>query len=416
MSNFNFKARNKHGNLITGVRTAASSHEIYKILLHEELTPVSIELISEEATKDVGLYIQSLRPNSKSMQDEKLLFCRQMHSLLKAGIPVINAINTIQKTVKNSYFKKILRDVAKDLSEGIFFSVALHKYKRVFSGFFVGIIVIGEKTGGLDNSFKYLAQYYGQASANKYKLKDALRYPMILCILFLFAIVILNIIFFPIMKKVYDKYEGDLPLITDITMAIGSFIINYWYLAIGIFLLILFIINLLLKTEKFKTIRDKYKLKIPILGWIYKRVLIQRFCQSFAVTIDSGYALHEGLLFVKDTVDNKYFADLIKVISNNIAEGKTFYDAVDLSGFFPPIFMQLIRTAETSGDISSSLYFIADHYDEELNYDFKNFVEIVRPLLILIIALFLAVFILSVLLPYYKLVFVVSDYINYGPK
>lgn len=412
MSNFNFQARDKTGNLIKGIRSAPSSDYVYRFLVKEGYTPIKIDKISEEFTQDVDTYIQSKFPHSKKIQEQKLIMCRQMGSMLNAGVTMIDAISTVAETVNHKYFKKILLEIASDIQSGQKLSKSLQKYEEVFGKLFIGVIAIGENTGNIGQGFKYLAHFYGRTIRNRFRLKEATRYPLIVVIMFLVAMVIINIIFFPVIKKAYDKYEGELPLITHIFIMISDFIINYWYIAISTFILAFIILKRIINLEKIKVLKQKYMLYIPIIGSISKRVLIQRFCQSFAVTVESGYPVNEGLKLMKDSVDNIYFQNMIEQMSEDVATGKSLYQSAKDTKFFPPLFLRLLETSEKSGNIADVLYYIADQYEEELEYEFKYIVEIIRPLLMIIIGICLGIFVLAVLLPYYNLIYVVIDYIN----
>ncbi len=426
MPTFSYEARNKSGKSVTGKINAVSSQIVAKDLLGKGLTPIRIQLINnaspqkkpinnnpkqskplnqsisseqKKSTKDI-LNIQIM---GKVKTEELSMFCRQMHSLLKAGVPIYQGLARITDTTTNPLLKKALRYALDEIKSGNRLSTALLKYPKIFSPVFVNVCRTGEETGNLHESFSYLSKYTTLESSNKKKVFAALRYPAIVLVAVTAAIIVLNVIVVPAFSKMYTNMHKELPLITRILMDVSDFLVHK-----GIYLLLGLIASFALMTFYFRTpngrfLFDKYKLKMPIFGSIMFRIQLARFARIFSTMLKSGITVTNAMELVAQALNNKYIEKKLLTIRDQLQQGRSMTDAAYESKLFTPLTLQMIAVGEETASIDTMLQEVADFYDEDVDYDLSRLNQLMEPFLLVIMGGLVLVTALGMFLPMWNL-------------
>lgn len=403
MPEYRYTARDKSGSKVSGLREATSAESLAEQLQTEKLIPLDIHPIDlKTSDKPVSRFALPIF-EEKVPQKELQMFCRQMFTLLKAGIPIITTVTRLTETTRNKQLVAALNDVLTTLNQGRSLSVGLSKCPKVFSEFFVNLVKVGESSGQLDKTFLYLAEYVELEVDTKKKIKTAFRYPKMVIFSVLIAILIINAFVIPAFSQLFESFQGTLPLPTRILMATSQFILSYWYILLGSALAMVIGFRYWSNSPKGKIQWAKFKLHVPIMGWIVHRITLTRFSKLLAMVLRSGLTAVEGIELVGASTNDAYFAQKIKMTSDLVARGNTIAGAISQTQLFPPLMVQMIALGEESGNIDTLLDEVADFYQRELMYDLAHLSEAIEPILLLVVGAIVLVLALGVFLPMWNM-------------
>lgn len=408
MASFSYSARDASGSLVKGSIDAASQSAAAQVLLSRQLIPVKITAAKASASsqaksklsggkKKAGLKMELFVPEVTLA--DLVIFSRQMNSLMKAGIPILRAVNGLAETSNSVKMTAALEDVADQLERGRNLSSALHNHPKIFDQLFVSIVHVGENTGQLDMAFLQLAEYLEREQETRKQIKSATRYPMFVLIAIVAALVIMNIFVIPTFKGMFEKLGADLPPMTQFLLAMSDFFITKWQLLIAAIVGGLVTLKRYLKSKDGRQRWDRYKLRMPAVGSILERSLLARFCRSFSMMLKAGVPLTHALNLTADAVDNAYVSQRIVGMRLNIERGESLARVAGTSGLFTPLVMQMINVGEETGRVDELLEEVAEYYEREVDYDLKTLTAKIEPILISIVSAMVLVLALGIFTP-----------------
>lgn len=336
---------------------------------------------------------------------DQLLFCKNMATLLRAGIPIIEAVETIEDQSQSLGFKKILGKIKKDLIEGESLSRAMEKQKNAFNKFFINMIDAGEKSGNLENNLKYLSEQIEKIYQTSKKIQSALMYPVLLISV---ALLIGGYIAYAILPKFVDffaAFDTKLPLTTSILLGMANFMkYSGGKLAIGIIATIV-IFGLLGQIPAIKLWWDKIKMKLPIIGKIICFGQLNKFTRNMGVLLNSGISINQGLEISANTLNNRKFKKDIKAIYEEIMSGEKLSEAMGKRGReeFSKMTIKMIAVGEKSGNLGEMMIYVADFYEEEIENITKNLGTMLEPVLLVFIGFCVAFLASAIISPIYQL-------------
>ncbi len=397
---FRYKARDRHGGAIDGTLEAASSDAVAAQLLEGGMTPVDILPAVNEKTHSLSL--QALFP-AKVTDTDLIQFSRQMHSLTKAGVPMLSALHGLAKSTRNPLLATTIAEVAQSLEAGRDLATALGEQRDIFSLFYISMVRIGETTGQLDDIFIQLARYIEKDKRTRDQIKSALRYPGFVVMAIIAAIGILNLFVIPAFAKVFDNFGAELPLATQVLMMTSRFTVTYWPE-----LLIFLVISVLgarhyVGTERGRYNWHKWKLRLPLAGDIVYRATLARFMRLFAMSIRAGVPLITALTVVARALDNDYVEQRILSMQNGIERGESITQTAAATGLFDALVMQMMAVGEETGSIDTLLAEVGEFYEAEVAYDIERLSARIEPILTVVIAIIVLVLALGVFLPMWSL-------------
>jgi len=401
MHSYSYTGRTAQGEVTSGILESSDEQAVAKLLISRSITPIEITVKqgeqgkrSTKAQKDVKIHV--LTP--KVSIGDLVIFCRQMYSLTKAGIPIIRAITGLAST-RSLRLRTALLDVIENLEKGRNLSSALAQHPKVFSQLFVSIVHVGENTGQLDSAFLQLSHYLEREQETKKQIKSATRYPTFVIFALVAALVVMNIFVIPVFAGMFEKFDTELPLMTRILLGMSDFFMHQWYLLVAFFLVCFFIIKHYKNTQVGRVKWDYWKLKLPIVGGIIERSLLGRFSRSFALMLNAGIPLTSALALVADAVSNAYMYDAIINMRRRIEKGESLSRVSAASGLFTPLVMQMIHVGEETGRVDELLSEVADFYEREVEYDIKSLTSKIEPILISIVAVMVLILALGIFTP-----------------
>lgn len=397
MPRFHYQGRNKAGKEAMGIVDGINESAVAIELIREGITPISIApYVAKEAAFSKLTFFLNL--DAPSIQDLSFL-TRQMHSLVKAGVPIARAVRVVQESCKNYKLKVALADVLATLEAGQSLGSALRKQPQIFPTLMTALVNVGENTGSLEEVFRQLTVHFERDIRTRNQIKAALRYPIIVVVVISLAIVVINILVIPAFAKFFTQFKATLPLPTQILIGVSNFFVHYWGVMLGALLGIVFGITAYIRTERGRRQWDILKLKIPMIGDIMKRAMLARFARSFALSMRTGVPLLESIAIIARTTDNVYVSEQILSMRTSIEHGESLAISASKSEMFTPLVLQMLGIGEETGEIDKLLDEVADYYEQEVDYDVKKLGDAIEPILIIMIGAMVLLLALGIFLP-----------------
>jgi MSHA biogenesis protein MshG len=402
MATYTYKGRNSAGNLIEGVLEGATAGAVADLMLGQGLTPVEIKEKKGGAEKSgASMNITLFKPKVTAI--DLLLFSRQIHTLLKSGVPILRALNGLQDAAINPAMKQVIGEVRESLEGGRELSQALAKHPRVFSPFYLSMVRVGEATGMLEAVFLRLFEHLEFERYMREQVKTALRYPSFVVLAMAVAMVIVNIFVIPAFAKVFAGFGAELPLMTRILLGFSNFMVTYWPLLLAITLGVVGVFRAWVGTSSGRHSWDAMSLKIPIAGKILHKAALSRFSRSFALGLRSGVPVMQALSNSAQTVDNVFVERRVEGMRENVERGESLLRATISAGIFTPVVMQMVAVGEESGAVDEMMNEIGDMYRQEVEYELKTLGQQIEPILIVMLGIMVLILALGIFLPMWDL-------------
>ncbi|WP_153108782.1 type II secretion system F family protein [Propionivibrio limicola] len=406
MATFAYKARNAGGGLVEGVVENVSPGSVAEMLSGQGLIPVEIretKTRTDGAAGKAGAGLNvSLLPARVSHID-LLLFSRQLHTLLKSGVPIMRALAGLQEAAINPELRRVIGEVRESLEAGRELSQALARHPRVFSPFYLSMVRVGEATGLLEEVFFRLFEHLEFERYMREQVKSALRYPMFVVLAMAAAIVVVNIFVIPAFAKVFAGFGAQLPLMTRVLLGFSNFMVDYWPVMLVGLLAAIGAFRAWVKTAAGRHDWDRLSLKIPIAGKILHKAALSRFSRSFALGIRSGVPVMQALSNSAQTVDNVFISRRVESMRENVERGESLLRAAISAGIFTPVVLQMIAVGEESGAVDDMMAEIGDMYRQEVEYELKTLGQQIEPILIVLLGVMVLILALGIFLPMWDL-------------
>jgi MSHA biogenesis protein MshG len=380
---FQYRARGQRGDAIEGVIEAGSTDLAATRLIEGGLTPIDIQPLE----KRVGMRtdLADLFPPEVKLVD-LIQFSRQMHSLLKAGVPILSALHGLTRNTRNRTLAKTLGGVIESLEAGRDLSSALSLYPKVFSVFYISLVRVGETSGQLEQVFRQLASYLEREKKTRDQIKSAMRYPLFVITAILMAVVVINVFVVPAFAAIFAKFGANLPLPTRILVAMSDVTVNHWQiLLVGVVALVTGL-RFYLHSETGRYKWHKLQLRLPGVGSVLYQATLARFSRLFALVQRSGIPIVTGLSVVGRALDNDFVEERVLAMRDGIERGEALSHTAASSGIFDPLVLQMIQVGEESGATDELLQEIADYYDDEVDYAIGKLSASIEPTLTIALA------------------------------
>ena len=403
MSQFKFTGRDAQGTKVSGSRESASADSLASELLAERITPLTIDEQAQVADSDVLAQLKERLRRKRVDLEELIIFCRQMNSLSKAGVPIIRAIGGLAESHRNPYFREVLLDVRSHLEGGQGMAVALNGHPKVFNTLFISMISVGENTGQLDQAFRQLSVYLELERETRKRIKQATRYPLFVLSAMAVALVVINLFVIPAFSKVFAQFKAELPWATQVLIGTSQFFQDFWWLLALLFGASLYGFFKWIETDAGALKWDQIKLRLPIVGGIFERIALARFTRTFAMMYRAGVPLLQTLSINSASVGNRYIGQAILAMREGIERGEALTRTASASGLFTPLVLQMMAVGEETGALDDLFVEVADFYEQEVDYDLKQLADAIEPILIVAMGIMVLVLALGVFLPMWEL-------------
>lgn len=397
MARFTYQAINRQGNTVNGVVEATDRSSAMSTLAREKLQPLSIK----EERRGLGSIDLNIFKNRIKNAD-LVMFTRQLSTMVSAGVPLLRAINAMQKHTESQALSTVLEQVSKDIQGGAPLADALAKHPRAFNEVYVNMVRAGEAAGILDEILKRLALQQEKNAAIIKRVRSAMTYPAILLIITIGAFFGLMIFVIPQIGAIIQDLGGpgaELPLLTRIMLGISSFFQNYWYIIIGGLAGLIFLLTRYVRTPGGRRAFHGLLLRIPVVRTIIIKVACARFSRTFAALLGAGVSVLEALKISGRAIGNVLYDEEIDRAIEEVKNGKQLSEALSDSPLFPPIISQMMAVGEETGKTDVTLVKVADFYDEEVDLLIDGLSSIIEPVMIVIMGSMVGLIAASVMGP-----------------
>jgi len=332
------------------------------------------------------------------------LFTRQLATMMEAGIPMVQAIEIIEKGLDHEAMVKMLADIRVQLESGSNFSVALRKHSKHFDNLYINLVAAGEQAGALDTILNKLALYLERTEFIKSKVKRALVYPSMILLVAAVVTLILLLYVIPMFEGFFSNVGSALPALTQMVVDASHFVGQWgWALLIGTVAVIYIIINRWKHSEGFQRWGGKMALKVPVIGDILLKSALARFSRTLSTTFGAGVPIMQALNSVAQASGNAVFADAVLRMRENISKGQMLNFAMLQEPLFPTMLQQMTAIGEESGSLEHMMGKAADYYEEEVETAVDVLTSLIEPMIIVIIGVIVGTIVIAMYLPIFNL-------------
>lgn len=347
---------------------------------------------------------KAYRSGKKIVDKDLTLFTRQLATMMKAGVPLLQSFDIVGKGHSNPSMSKLIMDLRADIETGTSLNNAFRKYPLYFDPLFCNLVGAGEQAGILEDLLTRLAIYKEKTLALKGKIKSALMYPIsILAIAFIVTAVIM-IWVVPAFKEVFTSFGADLPTPTLVVMAMSDFVVKWWYIIFGsLFGAIYFFFQSWRRSLKMQQAMDRLLLRLPIFGDVIRKATIARWTRTLATMFAAGVPLVEALDSVGGASGNAVYLDATKKIQTEVSTGTSLTAAMQNANVFPNMVTQMVAIGEESGALDGMLGKVADFYEEEVDEAVSALSSLMEPLIMVVLGVLIGGLVIAMYLPIFKL-------------
>lgn len=395
MLNYKFTARNPAtGEKITSIVQAENERAAGKIIHDQGLAPIEIKL----QDKGNGSFFKRVKTK------DKILFARQLSTLINAGLPLVQSLRSVQKQTTSKPMQVVIAEVIADVEAGTSFSKALAKHPNTFGEIFVNLVGAGEISGTLDSSLERLANQQEKDAEIISKVRGAMVYPMVVVFVMILVVGFMLVSVLPQVNVLYDGLPGArLPLLTTVLLAVSGIIIKFWWV-----ILILIIAGFVfgsrwIRTVGGKSFIDGAKMHAPAVGPLFMKMYMARFARTGSTLVASGVPLLQMLEITGKSVNNVHIEDSVNKAITQVKGGKSLADSLEGDPNFLELVPNMLRIGEESGSVEEMLSRTADYYEKEVDQQIKTINTIIEPVLMIVLGVVALVIVAAVLLPIYSL-------------
>jgi type IV pilus assembly protein PilC len=327
------------------------------------------------------------QPSKKAKPQEIVMFCRQLSSFVRVGIPVTTAIHTFAEQTSSASLKTVYLGVATDLEHGIRLSEALARHSTVFPQILVDMVRSAEVSGNLDAVLRQAAKHIERERAARQKVRSAMTYPMIIASVALVVAVGIVLFVLPQFSNLYVSLNAPVPAIMQVPLNLSAFIKHHALIIVAALLVIIVLLGAWMRTDTGRYRLDAFILRLPFLAPLTKASTTERFCRTLGDMLAGGVPISQTYAVVIGGVRNRVFRRALQAVGPAIAAGRGIYRPLQETGVFAPSVVQMLRVGEETGHLDSNLIECADMYEEELDYRIKRMTSILEPALIVFVGL-----------------------------
>jgi type II secretion system protein F len=400
MPQYDYKAKTGDGALVSGTLQAESERSALDSLGRMGVFPLEIAAHDAAAPKTAA---PPRRARGRVRVSDVSLFTRQLGDLLKAGVPLNRALATLREQTANGALAEIIEGVGKDVSAGATLHESLAKHPKAFSSLYTSMVRAGETGGFLEDVLRRLSIFIERDQELRSRVKSALAYPTLLIVIGGGAIAFLMVFFIPRFSEIFARMGDNLPLPTQIVMAVSSFVRNGWFLIFAGVAGLLTGLERLAATNAGRRMLDGLRLRVPVFGDIVRKNAISRFTRTLGTLLKSGVSILGALAIAKEAMGNAVLEEDVVEAVAGVKQGKSLAEILRTSKAFPPMVTQMIAVGEESGNLDEVLVDIADSYDTQVERAVRVFISLFEPALLVFMAALVGFVVIAMLLPVFSL-------------
>ncbi|TFZ03998.1 type II secretion system F family protein [Ramlibacter humi] len=388
---FEWEGRDRNGKPVRGETRAGGEHQVLAALRRQGVTPVKVRK-------------RRMRAGAKIKPKDIAIFTRQLATMMKAGVPLLQAFDIVGRGNSNPSVTKLLNDIRMDVETGTSLSAAFRKFPLYFDNLYCNLVEAGEAAGILEALLDRLAVYMEKTEGIKSKIKSALMYPISVVVVAFIVVTVIMIFVIPAFKQVFTSFGADLPAPTLFVMSVSEYFVKYWYLIFGtIGGGIYFFMQAWKRNEKVQMAMDRVMLKLPVFGDLVYKSVIARWTRTLATMFAAGVPLVEALDSVGGASGNSVYSAATEKIQQEVSTGTSLTAAMTNANVFPTMVLQMCAIGEESGSIDHMLGKAADFYEAEVDDMVAGLSSLMEPIIIVFLGGLIGGIVVSMYLPIFKL-------------
>ena len=389
--NFSWEGKDKSGKLVKGEIRASGENIVTATLRRQGITNPKVKKQSRSGGKKVT-------------EQDVALFARQLATMMKAGVPLLQSFDIVAKGHSNPSVTRLLLDIKTEVETGSSLAQAFRKYPLYFDSLFCNLVAAGEQAGILDTLLDRLATYKEKILAIKGKIKKALAYPISILVIAFVVTAVIMIFVIPQFEAMFKNFGADLPAPTLVVMHMSKFFVSYWYLIFGglgggtwLFF------NTWQRSEKMQFFMDRLILKVPVFGDLVKKATVARWTRTLATMFAAGVPLVEALDSVAGAAGNKVYYNATKKIQQEVSTGSSLTVSMQNSGVFPNMVLQMCAIGEESGSLDGMLSKVADFFEAEVDDAVDALASLMEPIIMAVLGVVIGGLVIAMYLPIFKM-------------
>lgn len=398
MKKFKYSARDQQGKIVTGNLEAKDYDSVADILHDRGLIVVNVK-------ESMGLNLEKLAEVNIGgvPMKEKVVFMRQMATMVGAGLPLSRSLEIMTQQTENPMFRRVLKDVLLSVQSGKSLSDSFRAQEEIFDEVTLNLIEAGEESGNLETILERLATELEEKNSLGRKLKSAMIYPTIILVVIIAVVVLMMIVLIPSMATIYSDFDAELPAVTKILMSMSDFFVHYWWAILVVLAVLIIGGKFYLDSDKGKRSFDKIVLKIPVVGMIITKMQLAQFTRVLALLLGSGLSIIKALELTGASLSNSMFRDTVAEAKSEVEKGGALAIPIARSEYFPLLVSSMIAVGEETGEIDAVLTKVSQYYKEEVDVATTNMSSVLEPVFLIIMGLAIGFIALGVYMPMFQL-------------
>ncbi len=401
---FEYQGLNTTGKNVKGIVDAESIRAAKLKLKKEGLFVTQLTDKKKKATQSRSKGSPAQKSRKKVPVSDLALMTRQLSTLIKANIPLVDALSAVADQIENPTLSEAMSDIKNMVNEGSPLYKALLKYNNIFDTIYTSMCEAGEMSGSLDIILLRLAEFTESQNQLRSKVKGALTYPVIMLAVTMSLLVFLFVFVIPKIVVVFESFpELKLPFVTLVTIGISNVLINYWFVFLGVGIASWLFFTQWKSTPEGKRRWDQIQLQMPLFGEMNRMVAVSRFTRTLSTLLTGGVPMIAAMQTVRNVVDNDIIAEAIDQAKDNISEGESIAGPLKKSNQFPPIVIHMISIGEKTGDLENMLTHVSEAFEFQVKNKIETLTGLMGPVVLVIMGLAIGVIVFAVMIPMFEL-------------
>lgn len=396
MAKFKYRAMSGNGKKIEGNHVANSRDEVIQMITSNGYYPLMIEEVVESTNIELGF-------GEKVTTKDIAIFCRQLYTMIDAGVSINRSLNIMANQLTNKKLRKVTSQIEEDVKKGEMLSAAIKKHNDVFPQLLISMVESGEISGNLDTMMLRMSTHFEKENKLNNKIKAAMIYPIVLGIVAICAVMFIMTFVMPTFIEMFESEGVVLPLSTKILINLSSILQENILFIIIIFICLFVVFKFYSRTEHGIYTISKLKLHLPIIGELNKKIIVSRFTRTLSTLIASGVSLVHSLPVVAGVLGNKIAEDAINKVREEVTKGEWLSEPIKEAGIFPEMLSSMINIGEETGQLDEILNKTADFYDDEVEQAIQTTTALIEPLLIVVMGIVIGFIVISIMLPMFDM-------------
>lgn len=405
MPNYRYTARDRHGEAKNGIVFAENDRHLREVLRSTDLFLTKFVQVDDNKAEETQ---RSLFAPRRVRLGDMVEFSRQMATLVRAGIPIVEALGTVVFQTDNPVLADALREVRVDVLAGSSLAGAMRQHPKIFDELYISLVDAGEAGGVLDQTLEVAADQFDKRAVLREQVKAAMTYPILVVVASILVVAFMLVFIVPTFAGVYKTFDQELPAITQLLLTMSHVMTKLWWIVVLVVLGIIVFVRYAYSTDKGRHVIDNLLLRIPLVGKVLRKIAIARFTQTWSGATKGGIPILRALAVSANTSGNVIIRDAVMEVAATVQEGSPLGPPLDETGQFPPMVTRMIASGESSGNLDLMLEEVTKFYQRDVDYSVQKMTKMLEP----IMTVFVGGIVLFVLLALYMPVFNLTNVIK----